>query len=271
MSLEDLLIDYHRKHVKETLVEEFQDSANASATFYVIDRKAPFLHQFDTRRIEFRSGSTYAYSTIYLDKSRRMQPIYVCVQQMAESFFPNLEHINRALVLGCAGCSIPRFLALSNEQCKITGIEYSKIMVEIAQKHFINDPIFHNFELIQDDAFAYVKNTSDKFNFLFVDLFLAEKNHPQMLSDDFVKDVSFLTAEESISVFNLLSLSKEACIQFAMRHLGRFTAAYVFDEMFHYYVVFVKTAKSSNLKAFEGKITKYVRMQERFVNPIDSP
>ena len=87
-----------------------------------------------------------------------------------------------------------------------------------------------------------------------------------MLSDDFLHDVDSITEEESISVFNLLSLSREECMKFALRHVDQFSAAYVFDEMFHYYVVFVKTAKPSDLKGFENRATKYVRLLERYVS-----
>ena len=266
MSLEELLIDHHHKHAKTILVEEFHDDNDGEIAFRVVDRVAPVLHQFDTRRLEFQSGSTYAYSTIYLDKNRHMQPIYESVQFMADAFFPNLTGLDRALVLGCAGCSIPRFLALSKPDCQITGIEYSEKMVEIARKYFINDPAFDHFELRQEDAFSFVKKTAEKYNYLYVDLFMAEKNHPRMLSDDFLKDIDYVAAKESISIFNLLSLSREESNKFAMRHLHRFTASYVFDETFHYYVAFVNTENPAKLRAFEERANKKVRVLERYVS-----
>lgn len=265
MSLEDLLIDHHKKHEKAILVEEFHDDNDPDVTFCVVDRVAPVLHQYDTRRLEFQTGATYAYSTIYLDKSRRIQPIYESVQYMADAFFPNFDGLEKALVLGCAGCSIPRFLALSSETCRITGIEYSEKMVEIARKYFWGNPPFENFDLRQEDAFTFVKHTSEKYNFLYVDLFMAEKNHPRMLSDDFLRDIDIITAKESIAIFNLLSLSKEESIRFAMRQLTHFRAAYVFDETFHYYVAFVNTEDQKKLRDFDERANKQVRIVERYV------
>ena len=266
MHLDELLYQFHKDHGKDHVVEKFQDDLDPEITFYVVDRTSALLPHYDTRRLVFRSGSTYAYSSIYLDKNRRIQPIYEIVQRLAESYFPKMDQLESALVLGCAGCSVPRFLALSNENCRIDGVEYSEKMVEIARKHFINDPIFDHFHLIHDDAFSFVKKTKEKYNFSFVDIFQAETNHPMMLSDDFLHDVNSITEKESISVFNLLSLSREECMKFALRHVGQFSAAYVFDEMFHYYVIFVKTAKPSDLKGFENRATKYVRLLERYVS-----
>ena len=94
---------------------------------------------------------------------------------------------------------------------------------------------------------------------------MAEKNHPRMLSDDFLRDIDSISAKESIVIFNLLNLSREESVRFAMRRLPHFRAAYVFDETFHYYVAFVNTENPKRLKAFEERAHKQVRILERFV------
>lgn len=270
MSLVNALISLHDKFAKTTLVESFQDSYDDSITFRVIDRKMPLLSRFDTRRIDFRSNDlSYVYSTIYLSKKMTFQPVYYAVQHAAECFFPKLLGLHKALVLGCAGCSIPRFLALRSRDCQITGVEYSEIMTEIAQKYFINDPIFDHFTLIRDDAFAFVQSNAGKYNYVYVDLFLAEKNHPKVLSGDFLTDLDSIMEKESIAIFNLLNLSLDDCIKFARRFLPAHSAAYVFDEQFHYYVAFAKTQDRAKLRDFELKFAKFVRIDERFFS--DSP
>ena len=259
------LIRLHQKFARTTLVETFQDHLDNSITFRVVDRKMPLLSLYDTRRMEFCSNDlNYLYSMIYLNKKKRIQPIYESVQYMAECFFPKLSGLDGALILGCAGCSIPRFFALSSPKCKITGIEFSETMVEIAKKHFVNDAAFENFSLIQGDAFSYVQNVSEMYNFVYVDLFLAEKNHPKTLSSDFLNNLNTVTAKESIVIFNLLNLSKDDCIKFALRFLNLFGASYVFDEQYHYYVAFVKTENPKGLRAFESRAAKYVRIDERY-------
>ena len=265
MHLEELLIQYHHDHGKDVLVEKFQDDLDPSVTFYVIDKVCHLLPQYDNRRLVFRSGSTYAYSTIYLSKQKRLQPIYESVQRMVECFFPNFNQMERALVLGCAGCSVPRFLALSNPECRITGVEYSEKMVEIARMYFINDSIFNNFHLIREDGFSFVHQRAEKYHFLYADIFQAEKNHPKLLSDDFVNDIASITEEESISIFNLLNLSREESNRFALRFGPLFDAAYLFDETFHYYVAFVKTKHPSGLKDFEARAGRHIRILERYL------
>ena len=184
-----------------------------------------------------------------------------------EGFFPKLSALESALVLGCAGCSIPRFLALSSKDCKITGVEYSETMIKIAKKYFINDPIYKNFLLLQDDAFSYVYKASDQFQLIYVDLFVAENNCPQITSTEFVNAIGSLMTEESIAIFNALCLGKEECMKFASRYASFFSAAYVFDHQFHYYVVFVKASSASKLKSFEKRAMSFIRLDERFIAP----
>ena len=267
MSFLDFLASEFSKIQKATLVESFQDEHDPSVTFDVIDRKTPFLPLFDVRRLEFQSGSSYSYSAIFLNKHLRLQPIYFAVQRLTESFFPKLSSLGSALVLGCAGCSIPRFLALSSKDCKITGVEYSEIMIKIAKKHFIDDPLYKNFLLLHDDAFSYVHKVTDQFQLIYVDLFHADNNYPQITSTEFVNAIGSLMTGESIAIFNSLCLSKEDCMKFASRYASSFTATYVFDHQFHYYVVLAKASSASKLKAFEKRAMRYVRLDERFIAP----
>ncbi|MCR5458893.1 MAG: hypothetical protein K6F51_03245 [Acetatifactor sp.] len=267
MSFLDFLASQFSKAQKATLVESFQDDLDPSVMFKVVDRKTPFLPLFDVRRLEFQRGSSYSYSAIYLNKHLRLQPIYFAVQRLTESFFPKFSSLESALVLGCAGCSIPRFLALSSKDCKITGVEYSKTMIEIARKYFINDPLYKNFTLLHDDAFSYVHRITVPFQLIYVDLFLAENNCPQITSMEFIHAICSSMAEESIAIFNALCLSKDDCMKFASRHASSFSAAYVFDHQFHYYVVFVKVSSASKLKPFEKRAMNFIRLDERFIAP----
>ncbi len=254
------------KHITETLVEEFQDPVCAEVVYRVVDRKLPILRSLDTRRLEFTSGTKYAYSTIYLDKHRADQPIYLIVQDLTNSFFRRKSRMRSALVLGCAGCSIPRFLVMTYKRVQVTGVEYSEKMIEIAQKYFLNKPMEKRFTLLHDDAFAFVHKTTDQYDFIHVDVFVAEKNHPQTFTDDFMKALSNIMSENSIAILNCLNLTKNDCNNFALRFWDEFTAAYVVDERFHYYVVFVKASDPATLKGFETRVAKYARIDERYVH-----
>lgn len=272
MRLRKMLGAFLRKFEKKTLVESFHDEMNPEIMFDVIDETNPLLPWRDIRRIIFQNGSSYVYSTIYLHKYRHDQPIYYAVHQLTHSYLPKLSRLESALVLGCAGCSIPRFLALSAPKCKITGIEYSEKMIEIARKYFVNDPtIFRNFQLLHADAFSYIHGLSEKYHLLYVDLFLADKNHPQIFADDFLRDLDSVTAEESITIINLLNLSKSDATRYILRFVELFPAAYVFNERFHYYGVLIKTANPATLKRFEARAVKNLRMEERFISPEWNP
>jgi len=257
-----------RKLNKVTLLESFQEDADPEITFDVIDCVNPLLHWRDTRKLIFQHGSTYVYSTIYLRKYRRDQPIYYAVHQLIHSYLPRLSRLESALVLGCAGCSIPRFLALSAPKCKITGIEYSEKMIEIAKKYFVNDPaIFRNFQLLHADAFTYVHDVSAKYQLTYVDLFLADKNHPQIFTDGFLRDLDSITAKESVTIINLLNLSKADAARYLLRLTETFPAVYLYNDRFHYYGVLIKTENPATLKRFEARAAKSVRLEERFISP----
>ena len=245
------------------LLEEFQDDCAVGVTFRVTDYKNLLMPWQNTRRIEFVRDLPYAYSSSYLNRYRHYQPIYHIVQRLADCFFRTGTAPENALVLGCAGCSIPRFLALHYRGCSITGIEYSAKMIEIARKYFTRDPIFQRLRLIHADAFSYVKEEKGTFQFLYVDVFQAEKNHPRVQETEFFQDLAALADGESITIVNLLSFTREECGVLIRRMRNLYDAAYVFDEKFHNYAVFVRTGEPSLLPAFEARAAKVAKQDDK--------
>lgn len=117
-----------------------------SYIYRVSDHHYENNQQRNNRDLEFKNMHSpyfYIHSSVYLDRSTIRQPIYDIPQDIILSW-SNEAQINNALVLGCAGCTIPRFLVLQFPTCLVTGIELSSRLISIAQEFFISMRFNHN-------------------------------------------------------------------------------------------------------------------------------
>ena len=265
MSLKKWLRKSVHKFQKITKLETFQDEADEALHFLITDRKNPLLPWRDVRMITFeRENHSYVYSTVYLNKLRKIQPIYVPVQIAFDSFSKACGEMSSALILGCAGCSIPRYFALRHKNAKVTGIEYSERMIQIARKYFIADPFFQNFDLLCADAFSYVHQDGNTYQAIYVDVFLAEQPHPQVYSEEFLADLYRITAGESISILNLLNISQEKAGEFIRTLPKPFPAAYVYGKNGRLFIALIKTKDPSSLACFEKRLTKKLEIYDKY-------
>ena len=204
-----------KKHliVSKTLHEE-----TINGIFYKVIENKCFLPAYkDRRALAFYSkqdNKVYMQSMIYLSRKYHQQPCMITPQRIIE-IWGRHSQLSSSLVLGCAGCAIPRFTALEFPSCKTKGIEHSPEIIEIAKKFFLLDEIKDKFEIIQDDAFEYVKKDSDSYDVIFVDLFDTERLPQSVYSQDFVNDLFKLGKDKSIIIFNMLNEEKEKIVSFA--------------------------------------------------------
>lgn len=165
------------------------------------------------RQLAFKSDEMpfyYLHSAIYKDLITIHQPIYEVPQKIFDLYGEYLENCS-ALVLGCAGCSIPRYFAIKYPNCNITGVEYSDLMISIAKKYFYIDDFSDRFNLIHKDAFEFVKHIHNrKFNMVFVDLFDNSEMCLSLFDDVFFSNLSKIVMDFSVTVFNLLDIPKES-------------------------------------------------------------
>ena len=148
------------------------------------------------------------------------------------------------------------YLALSYKKCEIKGIEYSDLMIQIARKYFIGGPVFRNFELIKGDAYAYVREAAESFNFIFVDLFDSGKISEGMFSPGFLSDIGRLSTTESIVIINPLSVSLEDSAGFIRSLPIPVNRAYLFGRGDRFFIALVKTSRPELLPAFEKRLLK---------------
>lgn len=232
-----------RKHlIKTQTINSFKID---NITYKIVDRTS-FLPSYKNRRdIIFKTDNSnrlYSHSAVYTDTKHVFQPTFVTVQKLIECWNKRCK-INNALVLGCAGCTIPRFISLKYPECKTVGIEYEEKFIEIARKHFWIKEFDSNFTIFHDDAFNYVKNTKgEKYDIVFVDIFLENQIPQEVLSNEFLNDINNCSSDNSIIIFNLLEKKVENVIPFAKTLPDVFNEKYVINYDIHCFLVTVKSS-----------------------------
>ncbi len=211
--IKKILKKFSKLFAKATTVEEFKIDG---LPYRVIDRTnaLPFIK--DTRDLSFLyEGRVYAQSSVYIDPDEITQPAYTIVQEIINKWTLSFDMKN-ALMLGCGGCTIPRFICRNVENAKVTGVELSGKMIEIAKKHFTTPYMEESFTLLQGDAIEYVKSYSlpHKQSFIFSDIFCINGVVPESFTQNYLNDLYNCTADDSVIVFNLLGTEFKDIIDF---------------------------------------------------------
>ncbi len=202
---------------------------------------------FEVEEKDFR----YLASSVYLDNSIE-QPIYIAPQRII-GFFINLFQISAALVLGTAGCTIPRFLIQLDDEISVFGVELSGEMIEIAKKYFWIDKFDERFHLVKEDAFKYVQSEVEtKYGLVFVDIFVEEKVPESLFDISFIRSLDAITASDSLILFNLLDLESDKVaelIQIVLK-TGVSCKAFVLNSAGRKYIILLKTKKNQIIDSF---------------------
>lgn len=161
-------------------------------------------------------NKVYIHSRIFHSKKAHYQPALVVPQKVIE-LWHNLFNPKRALVLGAAGCTLPRFIALNFPEMQTVGIEYCPEFIELAKKYFFISQISGRFSLVQGDAFDYVinKKIPEKQDVIFVDIFNKSSIPDELFSEEFMNGLYEETNPDSLIVFNLLTLNRDDAAEFA--------------------------------------------------------
>lgn len=200
--------------IKTNVLEEF---ILDGILYRVVERKSVVPWYKTRRALCFKdNGASYIYSVITLDKKARYQPYLLGHQKIIELWNSHFDSKN-TLILGCAGCAVPRFIAFNFPEMKTTGIEYCSKLIDVAKKYFYADKLSDRFALVHGDAFDYVinKKYTEKQDIIFVDLFSGSKIPENVFSGEFLNSLYECTNENGIVIFNLLSLKKEDTVTFA--------------------------------------------------------
>ncbi len=204
------------KLVKTKVLEEI----NLNNITYRVVEKTSIVPSYSGRRaLVFRvpnKNGTFIHSMIYIDKKKRYQPTFYLPQRVLDLWGEKFS-LNENLCLGAAGCAVPRFLGLNFKESHTVGVEYSKEFIELAKKYFLINEIENQFDLVNADAFEYVKNENikEKFDSVYIDIFDAEKLPQNIYGEDFINSLYLCTKENSVCVFNFLAEKPSKISEFA--------------------------------------------------------
>ena len=113
-----------------------------------------------------------------------------------------LKNINSILLLGLGGGSVIETLRRDfNYNKDITAIEIDPIIIDLAKKEFGIEPN-DELEIICEDALKYVKNSTEKFDLIIIDLFIDINVPSQFLNISFWEDVLNAKSTNGCIIFN---------------------------------------------------------------------
>ena len=207
-----------RLWLKKKLVKmKVLDSVVIDGTVYkIIDKTCILPNVKNTRLLRFRKDNMfYIYSAIHLNPKQHFQPFLSFVQKVI-SIWSKSYSLNNSLVLGCAGCAIPRFISLHYPKSNVIGVELSEDVIKVAKKYFFLEQIENQFELVKGDAIEYVKNYNldYKQDIILIDIFCENKVVPQVFTESFINAIYNITNQNGIVIINILGENIEGVKSF---------------------------------------------------------
>lgn len=136
-------------------------------------------------------------------KGGRRQPYLIAFQDVIDDWYEGHgAEIKNVLVLGGAGCAMPRYFLKSYDSCRVISVELSKKMIEIATRYFIDGLDSRRFYLCQGDAGTYLKTVDMAgYDVVFSDVFAGNKVVNKVYTENFFRDVHRHMRKHPQSVF----------------------------------------------------------------------
>lgn len=164
------------------------------------------------------------YSCIYTDNGHRYEPAYRGIQEFIESVSLNIE-LKNICILGGGGGTLLRFLLKNIHSIRIIDcIEINPTIIYLCKKYFISDLLKQNsskYNIIEHDAFEFIKSTRNLYNFIYVDLYIKDIIPTATFQEGFIKDLKDSLYENGIVAFNItLSDSENDLIEITKRYFS---------------------------------------------------
>lgn len=242
-----------RKLVKTTVIETYEID---NEIYKIIDYTSPIPFIKDIRSFSFKKdGGMYSHSAIYLNPKHHMQPI-LQIPQKITTIWGNTYPVKNTLVLGCAGCSIPRFISLHYPESKTIGVELVEDFIKIAKKHFLLEQIENQFELVQGDAIEFVKNYNHdkKQSIVYIDIFAGNKIVPAVLTEEYMTAVYNCTDENGLIIINILGEDIEEIKTFFNNLDLQFSQIFIMRQNKAQFIALSKTQSPEKEKAFKNQL-----------------
>lgn len=116
----------------------------------------------------------------------------------------------RLLNLGFGGGSFERFFMDRLPDCSLTSVDSDRTIIQLAKDYFF---IPNDYQVINQTADKFLKNTQDLYNIILCDIFNGE-DHPDCLrSDQFFANTFRCLTSDGVFVLNLLPASEQALLE----------------------------------------------------------
>lgn len=238
-----------KKLTKVKVIETFDIDGDI---YKVIDYTNPLPFVKDKRNLSFkRDNAIYSHSAIYLNTKYHFQPI-LTIPQKVIALWGEQNTIKNVVVLGCAGCSVPRFISLHYPESKTIGVELCEEFIEIAKKHFLLDQISEQFRLMQGDAIKFIENRhlTEKQSIIFVDIFNNNQIIPDIFTDEFLNPLYESIAENGLVLINVFGENLEKTKDFFINLNLPFVDRVIVKNERAQFVVLTKTTDNRKSEAF---------------------
>lgn len=113
------------------------------------------------------------------------------------------RELKTVLILGLGGGTVVHLIKDHWPEAKIIGIEIDPEIIKIGNKFFGLDQV-KGLEIIQADAFQWIKQRRKPFDLVLIDLYLGRVFPPEIEKEDFLKGIKKLLSKNSLAVFNRL-------------------------------------------------------------------
>jgi len=144
--------------------------------------------------------------------------------------------IKKVLVLGLGLASVPQMLEqVFKQKFEYHAVEIDEMIIDLANRYVLND-LDSSIQIFHADALLYTKLSSEKYDMIIMDVFDSDVVPAEFESQEFLKDLEALLAENGFVLFNRLNVTEKD-------HL---------DTQEYYNKVFSKVFKQSSCSAVEG-------------------
>ena len=116
-------------------------------------------------------------------------------------FLPKPENV---LILGTAGGSLIHFFQHHYPQCQITAVEIDAELLKLMHEHMHLPRASDQLTYVIDDARFYLKNCQQKFDLVFVDIFLDNQSPDWLLGAESMQSIHRCLSDQGAVGYNLM-------------------------------------------------------------------
>lgn len=165
--------------------------------------------------IEKRKGTVTPYLEVvksngkYVLNSDNANYSYGGLHVLFNTFFKRIAikkyDIKSVLLLGMGAGTVVSLLKQKYKiDCSIIALEKDEVVIELAKKYFEIEK-FKQLHIVNDDAFEYVKTTTEKFDLIISDLFIDGNVPEQFASPDYIHNLKRISNKNSCLIYNKMT------------------------------------------------------------------